>query len=179
MNRKTRTTLYSQEKVAAARQNIQQLQWAKSMKDAAVSNADKYLAKGLDFLWNAVPGQMLPRSYAVNQSLGSPITGKEIDKYGNYPYRIDPLNDPWKIVDPSSGYKLPTNDFGSYYRSGLDEHGMFQPALADRSLLVNTLYPEKGPTWGVDDGYGWVDEQGKRYTFIAYYVHWSCTGEIL
>ncbi|MCY9668322.1 heparinase II/III family protein [Paenibacillus alginolyticus] len=176
MNSKTRTTLYSQNKVTAARQNIQQLQWAKNLKDASVTNADKYLAKGLDFLWNAVPSQMLPRSYAVNQSLGSPITGKEIDKYGNYPYRIDPLNDPWKIVDPSSGYKFPTNDFGAYYRSGLDEHGIFQPALADRSLLVNTLYPEKGPTWGVDDGYGWVDEQGKRYTFIAYYVHWSWYG---
>ena len=47
-----------------------------------------------------------------------------------------------------------------------------RPELADRSLLVNTLYPEKGPTWGVDDGYGWVDEKGNRYTFISYYVHW-------
>jgi hypothetical protein len=36
MNSKTRTTLYSQEKVTAAQQNIQQLQWAKSLKDAAV-----------------------------------------------------------------------------------------------------------------------------------------------
>lgn len=83
------------------------------------------------------------------------------------------MNDPWKIVDPSSGYKFPTNDFGAYYRSGLDEHGVFQPSLADRSLLVNTLYPEKGPTWGVDDGFGWVDEKGNRYTFVAYYNHWA------
>ncbi|WP_409343107.1 OmpL47-type beta-barrel domain-containing protein [Paenibacillus sp. MBLB4367] len=178
LNSKTRTTLYSTGKVAAARQNVQQLQWAKSLKDAAVINADKYLAKGMEFLWNAVPGQTLPRSYAVNQKFGSPVSGTAIDAFGNYPYRADLMNDPWKIVDPSAKdangnyYRYPTNDFGAYYRSGLDEHGVFQPKLADRSLLVNTLYPEKGPTWGVDDGSGWVDDQGRRYTFIAYYVHW-------
>ncbi|MFD0698091.1 carbohydrate binding domain-containing protein [Paenibacillus sp. GCM10027628] len=172
MNSKTRTTLYSPEKVAAARLNVQQLQWAKNLRDDAVTKADNYMSKGLDSLWNAVPGQSLPRSYAVNQELGSPVTGKEINKFGNYPYRADPLNEPWKIVDPSSGYKFPTNDFGAYYRSGLDDHGIFRQDLADRSLLVNTLYPEKGPTWGVDDGTGWKDENGNRYTFIAYYVHW-------
>ncbi|CAN7158724.1 carbohydrate binding domain-containing protein [Paenibacillus sp. LjRoot153] len=172
MNSKTRTTLYSPAKIAAARYNAQQLQWAKSLKDAAVSKADTYLAKGLDFLWEAIPGQTLPRSYAVNQAVGSPVTGKAVEQYGNYPYRADPLNEPWKLVDPSSGYKFPTNDFGAFYNSGMDEHGMFRPELADRSLLVNTLYPEKGPTWGVDDGMGWVDGQGNRYTFIAYYVHW-------
>lgn len=170
--KKTRTTYYTPEKVAAARQNVQQYNWAQSLRDGAVAKADKYLAKGNEFLWNIVTGPNLPRSYGVNQTLGSPITGREIDQYGNYPYRADPLNEPWKIVDPSSGYKFPTNDFGAYYRSGLDEHGNFQPALADRSLLVNTLYPEKGPTWGVDDGFGWVDDNGNRYTFVAYYTHW-------
>lgn len=172
INSKTRTTYYTPAKVAAARQNVQQYSWAKSLRDSAVIKADKYLAKGHQFLWEMVPGPNLPRSYGVNQTLGSPITGREIDKFGNYPYKADPLNEPWKIVDPSSGYKFPTNDFGAYYRSGIDEHGIFQPNLADRSLLVNTLYPEKGPTWGVDDGFGWVDDKGDRYTFIAYYTHW-------
>ncbi|MFD0711553.1 FIMAH domain-containing protein [Paenibacillus sp. GCM10027626] len=177
---KTRSTLYTPAKVAAARTNAATYKWAAAMRDAAVSKADQYLAMGLEKLWSFVPGHTLPRSYGVNQALGSPVTGKEIDKYGNYPYKADPINKPWKIVDPSSGYTFPTNDFGAYYESGLDEHGIFQPELADRSLLVNTLYPEKGPTWGVDDGFGWVNEQGNRYTFIAYYVHWfswySATG---
>ncbi|WP_158301730.1 OmpL47-type beta-barrel domain-containing protein [Paenibacillus mesophilus] len=171
-NRKTRTTYYTPAKVAAARQNALQYKWATDIRNSAVARADKYVAKGLPFLWDLVPGPNLPRSYGVNQTLGSPITGREIDKFGNYPYKADPLNEPWKIVDPSSGYKFPTNDFGAYYRSGLDEHGIFQPNLADRSLLVNTLYPEKGPTWGVDDGFGWVNEKGERYTFVAYYTHW-------
>lgn len=78
------------------------------------------------------------------------------------------------IFDPSSGMTFPTNDFGAYYEreSALDEQAIFRPELADRSLHVNELYPEKGPYWGVDDGFGWVDEHGSRYTFVAYYVHW-------
>ncbi len=60
----------------------------------------------------------------------------------------DPLNEPWKLTDPSSGYKFPTNDFESYYKSGLDEHGIFDPKRADKRFLVNELYPEKGPDWG-------------------------------
>lgn len=169
---KTRSTLYTPTEVANARNNADRYDWAQSMRDAAVTSADPYVALGYEFLWNLVPPQTLPRSYGVNQVLGSPVTGKEIDKYGNYPYTADPVGEPWKIVDPSSGYTFPTNDFGAYYASGLDERGTFRPELADRSLLVNTLYPEKGPTWGVDDGYGWVDDNGNRYTFIAYYVHW-------
>ncbi|PYI53807.1 FIMAH domain-containing protein [Paenibacillus flagellatus] len=169
---KTRSTIYTPAKVANARDNAARYDWAKSIRDAAAASADPFVALGYEFLWNIVPPQTLPRSYGVNQVMGSPVTGREIDKYGNYPYLADPVGEPWKIVDPSSGYKFPTNDFGAYYRSGLDEQGVFRPERADRSLLVNTLYPEKGPTWGVDDGYGWVDDKGNRYTFISYYVHW-------
>lgn len=169
---KTRATYYTPAKVAAARYNVQHYGWATTLRNNAVARADLYLANGTDFLWNAVTGAELPRSYGVNQVLGSPVTGRDIDAYGNYPYRADPLNTPWKIVDPSSGYTFPTNDFAAYYESGLDEHGLFRPELANRSLLVNTLYPEKGPTWGVDDGFGWVNENGDRYTFVAYYNHW-------
>src|SRR5699024_2784501 len=31
---------------------------------------------------------------------------------------------------------------------------------------------ERGPRWGVDDGFGWKDEHGNIWTFIAYYNHW-------
>lgn len=169
---KTRSTYYTEEKVTNARNNAARFDWAKNERDSAVARADTYVALGYDYLWNLVTPQTLPRSYGVNQQLGSPVTGKEIDKYGNYPYTANPVEEPWKITDPSSGYKFPTNDFGAFYESGLDEHGIFREELADRSLLVNELYPERGPTWGVDDGNGWVDEDGNYYTFVAYYIHW-------
>jgi len=179
-NDKTRNTYYTPEEVAAARENIGLYDWAAAQRDAAVTLADRYVEKGLDFLWSSVPSQSLPRSYQTNQTLGNlsplfdgPPAENPLNKLGNYPWQADPLNEPWKLTDPTTGYKFPTNDFGAYYRSGLDEHGVFDPAKADRSLLVNTLYPEKGSDWGVDDGMGWVDpETGRRYTFIAYYVHW-------
>jgi len=171
-NAKTASTLYTAAKVQAARDNIIAYDWAKSMRDSAIAQADVYVNKGHEFLWNWVPPQSLPRSIFVNQDLGSPVTGKDIDAFGVYPYTLDPLNEPWKITDPSSGYKFPTNDFKSYYESGLDEHGIFNRSLADPAFLVNTLYPEKGATWGVDDGRGWIDENGNYFTFVAYYVHW-------
>jgi len=177
-NSKTRQTYYTPEKIAAARENTELYNWAKSQHDGVIANADHYLELGYDFLWESVPGQTIPRSYAVNEELGSPVSGKAIGKYGNYPYKADPVNMPWKLIDPSATdengdpYIYPTNDFESYYKSGLDERGIFQPELADPVYLVNELYPEKGPDWGVDDGYGWVDDDGNRYTFIAYYTHW-------
>ncbi|MFC5471191.1 OmpL47-type beta-barrel domain-containing protein [Cohnella suwonensis] len=175
---KTRTTLYTPEKVATARMNVQEEQWAKNLKDTAVSKADHFLSKGLDFLWNSVPNQSLPRSYAVNQALGSPVsTAEQLRPFGNYPYIMDPINDPWKIKDPVTMTRFPSNDFESFYRSGLDEHGMFKPELADRSKLINELYPDQAVAWGVDDGTGWVNGDNKRFTMMAYYVHFMWYGD--
>lgn len=172
-HKKTRSTFYTPEKVANARQNVDRYDWAKEMRDSAVQDAEHYLQYGVGRLWSMVTPQSLPRSFAVNLELGSPITGKEFnEKYGYRGWKADPLKDPWKLTDPSSGYKFPTNDFASYYKSGLNEHGIFDPEKADKKYLVNELYPEKGKYWGVDDGRGWVDEKGNRWTFVAYYNHW-------
>src|SRR5699024_2156063 len=96
------------------------------MRDSAVQDAEHYLQYGVGRLWSMVTPQSLPRGFAVNLELGSPITGKEFtEKYGYRGWKADPLKDPWKLTDPSSGYKFPTNDFASYYKSGLNEHGIF------------------------------------------------------
>lgn len=80
---KTRSTIYTDEKVANARKNIQRYDWARKMRDNAVQEAEKYLGYGEERLWEMVTPQSLPRSYAVNYELGSPITGKEFnEKYG-------------------------------------------------------------------------------------------------
>lgn len=169
---KRASTFYTAEKVAAARRNIEAYDWARALRDTATTTARRYVDMGDEWLWSLVTGQRLPRSYAVNQDLGSPITGRDIFRFGNYPWLADPLTRPWKIVDPSSDHVFPTNDFAAYYASGLDAHGEFDPARADRDLLVNQLHPERGPTWGVDDGYGWIDDNGDKWTFVAYYHHW-------
>ncbi|MFW6599812.1 heparinase II/III domain-containing protein [Propionibacteriaceae bacterium Y2011] len=169
---KSRTVYYSAEKIAAARENIANFAWAREIADAEIARADKLVALDPETLWASVTTQGLPRSYAVNQLLGSPVTGTDIYEYGNYPWLADPFTKPYQMVDPSSDHVFPTNDFASFYASALDEHGNFDRDLGDPQYLVNIRHPERGPDWGVDDGYGWVDENGDKWTFIAYYNHW-------
>ncbi|MEK3910891.1 heparinase II/III family protein [Paenibacillus sp. FSL H7-0331] len=170
---KTRSTYYTPKKVQAARNNIAKYDWAKTIRNDAVAEADRYLRRGSSLLWESITPQTIPRSYTVNQYEGSPITGQELNQYGAYPYEFNVGKEPWKLTDPSSGYKFPTNDYGAYYKSGLNANGIFDSNLADRNLLVNQLYPDKGKTWGVDDGSGWIDASGNKFTFIAYYNHWA------
>ncbi|MGH3487345.1 MAG: heparinase II/III domain-containing protein [Actinopolymorphaceae bacterium] len=176
---KTAPTFYTAEKVAAARRNVKDYEWAAELRDDAVRVAQPYVDAGDTWLWELTTGQGVPRSYAVNQDLGSPISGRDIYQYGNYPWLMDHFAQPWKLVDPSVSEEsgepriYPTNDFGAFYRSGLNARGEFDRTLADESLLVNELYPERGPSWGVDDGFGWIDADGNKWTFIAYYIHWG------
>ena len=169
------SAFYTVKKISNARKNITQYAWAKEIRDKAVETAEKYLTQGLDWLWGIIPAQSIYRSYEVNQTKGSPLTGKKIDAFGNYPYYGDPINMPWKIQDPTNKKWYPANDFAAYYRTGLDDRGVFNPVTAKKrgsQYLKNTMYPELGEGWGVDDGYGFIDEKGDRYTFIAYYCHW-------
>ena len=116
---------------------------------------------------------------------------------------LNTISDPWKIQCPTCMRRFPSNDFGEFYKTGLDEHGFwhYEQAKANGShLLVNTEYPEKDEHidkngvlqnegvhgWGVDDGYGY--KSGKTYetsygmwdetwTFIPYYNAWGVWGE--
>ncbi|HBN82959.1 MAG TPA: hypothetical protein DDZ89_03875, partial [Clostridiales bacterium] len=174
---KTRSTYYTDEKVAAARENVLMYEWAAKERDNAISRADTYVALGDEYLWNLVTPPTLPRAiYHLTRNkageIGCPVCGVAQNKHGTNPWLIDPINKPWKLTCPECNTVFPTNDFESFYKSGLDKHGLFNPDLADRSLLVNTLYPEKGPTWGVDDGMGWRNGNDIN-VFIAYYNHWG------
>lgn len=183
-NSKTKRTYYTDEKIAVCRENIEKYDWAKEIKDSAVQLADMYVDKA-EILWNMVTPQNIPRSITVNPQYTCPNCKTDLRaKYGNYPWVIDPINDPWKLTCPECKLKFPTNDFESYYKGGLDSNGIFDPDLAkkyndeliakgEKGNLVNELYPEKGPSWGVDDGYGWIGEDGVKQTFIAYYNHWG------
>ena len=147
---KTRRTYYTPQRLEAGREGFA----------LAVPAADRYLERHtLEEHWNWMTGQELPRAMGVRADGSS--------------HRPDEA-EPWRVeVEIDGGnYRMPTNDFWAYHESGLDERGFFDPEKADRSLLVNELYPEKGYDWGVDDGFGWQDENGTYWTFVAYYNHW-------
>ena len=189
---KAERTIYTDEKVSAARENIATYAWAREIRDNAVAAAEPYL--DMDKMWNLVTTQELPRNWIVGFS-GDPksyycrypdCNTNLLNKYYSYPWLSDPLNDPWKIQCPECRRKFPSNDFRSFYELGIDEHGNFRydkakeenqklVAAGQAGYLKNILYPELGEGWGVDDGYGYrtgnVFDNGvvEGHTYIAYY----------
>ncbi|TYL38025.1 hypothetical protein CV102_14570 [Natronococcus pandeyae] len=170
LNAKTRPTLWTEGMRENARNNVERYDWAASERDSAVESADAYLEEyTLDDLWHMVTSQEIPR--------GGGVPGFREDTMGGH---NDPGTDrPWKMqTNTSEEYVVPTNDFAAYRESGLDDRGMFDPDLADDDLLVNEEHPEMGEGWGVDDGTGWIDEDGdigspgERMNFVAFYNHW-------
>ncbi|MDF2718617.1 MAG: bacterial Ig-like protein [Paenibacillus sp.] len=52
---KTRRTYYTDEKLAAARENVQLYDWAAALRNSVLAKADAYVALGYDNLWKLVP----------------------------------------------------------------------------------------------------------------------------
>lgn len=173
---------HTREKLANARANVQKHDWAKKIRDDAVRAAEPWVQIDDDTLWSMVPGQDLPRCINVTldrsgkgpaKRVGCLKCGEKLFAFGNYPYNPDFTGKPWKLTCPSCSAVFPTNDFGKYYQSGINEHGLFDPKKADRSLLFNTEHPDpRDPLhkFGVDDGYGFIDENGHPHRFIGYYT---------
>ena len=91
-----------------------------------------------------------------------------------YNWRIEALRVPWKLRCPHCGQLFPKNDFHAFYRSGLDERGVFQHGLADRSLLFNTEHPDPDDPlhrFGVDDGEGYRDGENTWWFVGTYLVY--------
>ncbi len=180
---------YTAERISNLRNNCAKYSWAKKKQEMAVAKAKKWLAKSDEELWSMVPGQDLPRTIDVTfdrkttgpQIIGCLVCGEKIAKYGNYPYNPDIEKEPWKLTCPSCGTVFPTNDFGKYYKSAIDEKGLFNPAKGDKSLLFNTAHPDPNDPlhkYGVDDGYGYIDQNGRAHRYIGYYT-WKYWGYLM
>ncbi|MBD2864260.1 heparinase II/III domain-containing protein [Paenibacillus oceani] len=177
---KTKSTYYTDAKRANAQANIAAYDWARAQRDSAVTSAAPYAAVGDDQLWSIVTPQSVSRSlgiatrYKLRQKGSPDPDDSTISSYGNYPWKIDPIQYPWKLQSPVTGRFFPTNDFASFYQSGINEYGVFdyRQALSNGApYLTNTGDPQSD--WGVDDGWGWTEANGDIWTFIAYYNHWG------
>jgi hypothetical protein len=174
------TSLYTPEQISTARHNVKTYDWAKAELDLVLSKADPWIERSDEEVWNLITGQEIPRGIHVNPNLGCPTCGRDVYKSGNYPWivSIDPL---WKLECPSCGEIWPKNDFDSFHRSGLGDGGVFRRHLADETLLFNADHPDTEDErrgYAVDDGQGWVDQDGERWWFIAFYSHY-CTWAVL
>ena len=155
--------------MARARRNIAEHAWAAEARDRLVKAAEPWLAFSDDELWNLMFGNTIKRSWMVWSNGHCPACGKSVPMYN---WEMAALARPWKVRCPHCRELFPKNDFQAFYRSGLDEKGVFDPQRADRKLLFNAEHPDPADprhTFGVDDGEGCVDGE-KRWRFIGAYL---------
>ncbi|WP_276347626.1 heparinase II/III family protein [Daejeonella sp. JGW-45] len=189
---RTHGGFYTQEKLSNLQNNCNKYDWGKTLKSSAISKAAFWISKSDQELWTMVQGQNLPRTIDVtfdrvtkgSKILGCLKCGLDLLKYGNYPYEPEFEKKPWKLTCPSCKSVFPTNDFGKFFKSAIDETGQFDASKGDKSLLFNTDHPDpKDPLhkFGVDDGFGYIDQNGRSHKFIAYYnwKHWDYINKAL
>ncbi len=166
---KSTSAFFPGELVARAQANARHHAWAAGIRNALVAAAQPWRNKSDDELWGLMFGNTLRRAWQVWSNGHCPACRKPVPMYEWVP---DALQHPWKMRCPQCQEFFPKNDFARFYRSGLDEQGVFQPQRADRSLLFNTEHPDPSDPWhrfGVDDGEGYVQD-GHRWRFINAYL---------
>ena len=175
------TVLYTSEEIENARRNVRRYDWAEAELDDLLRSCQPWIKRSDNEIWEMVTGQSILRGIHVNRDLGCPSCGRDItNRYGNYPWIVS-IDRPWKLECPSCGEVFPKNDFEAFRRSGLGPGGTFHRDRADESLLRNADSPgasgrERG--YGVDDGQGWIDQDGNRWFFVPYYAHWCIWSEL-
>jgi len=124
-----------------------------------------WMTQSYDQLYNLMFSNSLLRSWFVLSYGNCPSCNKPVLLYN---WKLDAKNYPFKVQCPHCNKLFPENDFEAFYKSGLDTDGKFSYDLANRKLLGDYKY--------IDDGNGYVDENGETYLFIAYYLargHWE------
>jgi hypothetical protein len=166
---KTASSLFPKDLVQKARENAAKYAWASEIREQIVAAAQPWMKYSDDELWSMMFGNTIKRAWQVWSSGYCPSCRKDVPMYT---WVIKPLEKPWKVQCPHCKELFPKNDFLAYYKSGLDEHGIFDPKRADRSLLYNVDHPDPNDPlhkFGVDDGEGYV-EGDKRWRFIGAYL---------
>ena len=142
-----------------------------ALREKLVAAAAPFRAMDDDALWGLMFGPTLLRSWMVWSTGYCPACQTDVPMYT---WLMDALAHPWKTRCPHCGESFPTNDFEAFYRSGLDAHGVFDPALADRALLYNAAHPDPADprhTFGVDDGNGFQRDDHAWWFIGAYLIY--------
>ena len=164
-----RSVFYPEEVVRRARANRQKLAWAGTVCDQVIAKARVWKELSDEHLWSLMFGNTIKRAWQVWSNGVCPACKQSVPMYD---WQMDALHQPWKTRCPHCKELFPKNDFGRFYRSGLDEQGVFDPKRADRTLLFNTEHPDPNDPlhrFGVDDGEGYV-EGAHRWRFIGAYL---------
>lgn len=146
-------TYYSPEEREGIRGRAKSPHFAAEVADL-LKKADRLAALTDQQIWDLIPDADLPRALNVRFGEGCPVHGQEIfKKGGHYPWIMSP-DRPFKVECPIGHEVYPSNDFEAHLRSG-------------RTVKLDTSQKY------VDDGSGWLDENGNRYWFVGHYVFWE------
>ena len=154
----------------ALRANLQKDSRAQAQAEQCLAAARPWRDRSDEELWSAIFGATMKRSWMVWSNGHCPACHGDVPMYD---WKIDALRTPWKVACPHCAAQFPKNDFAAFHRSGLDVHGVFDPACADRALLFNPQHPSPDDprhTFGVDDGTGYTDGTNRWYFIGAYLV---------
>jgi len=147
-------TYYDDEMMSRVREKIEKYDWAKAQVRAAEARCQWYMDMSDQELWDLVPPPEQLRAINVCHGVGCPFCGEEIiRKGGHYPWKMS-RDKPFKVTCPVCDRTFPENDFEPWNTVGKDGE------------------PESGDKI-VDKGIGWVDKDGNRYYFVAYYMFWQ------
>ncbi len=166
---KTASVMFPPVLTQRAKQNAEKHPWAAEACQRITANAQPWVKRSDDELWQMMFSTGIKRSWMVWSNGYCPACKKPVPMYEWIPAALDR---PWKMQCPQCRELFPKNDFGKFYQSGLDVHGVFDPAKANRSLLFNTDHPDPADPlhlFGVDDGEGYV-EGANRWRFIGAYL---------
>ncbi len=153
------------------RVNTQRYPWAAQVVKDIVARAEPWIELLDDELWSLMFPHTLERAWMVWSDGYCPACKKDVVMYN---WKIDAWKHPWKLQCPNCGELFPKNDFHKFYLSGLDENGIFQHNLADRSLLYNTEHPDPADPlhkFGIDDGKGYSDGKHTWHSIATYLVY--------
>jgi hypothetical protein len=151
---KDKRTFYDEEMMVRMQEKVAKYDWARSQVKSAEAGVQWYMEMSDQELWNLVPPPEQLRAINVSHGVGCPYCGDEIiRKGGHYPWKMS-RDEPFKVTCPVCDRTFPENDFVPWNTAGKDGE------------------PEQGKPI-TDKGVGWVDEDGHRYYFVAYYMFWQ------
>lgn len=164
-----RSVFFPESALTVLRANLARDSHAQAQAKACLAAAREWSDRSDEELWSAMFGATIKRSWMVWSNGHCPSCKGDVPMYD---WKADALHIPWKVTCPHCAEQFPKNDFGAFYRSALDVHGVFDPARGDRRLLFNAEHPSPDDplhTFGVDDGTGYFDGTN-RWRFIGSFI---------
>jgi hypothetical protein len=149
--------LHTEAEMAQFRENLAKHDWVREQVQSAVQAAEPWVNMSDQALWDYFPAGTVPRSVFLNREQGCPIHGTKIfEGRGFYPWRWSPEK-PYKVQCPIGDEWYPSNDYAS------------QLAASGDAGIKGQIDTRQNYN---DDGWGYMDEEGHRYWFVAFYNQW-------